>query len=91
MFDGFSYQELPSTTDMRKYQKSIAAFNAARTPEEGRSFEEYLLNNYVSCADNHIQFNDRRSLYLYHAKRAMIAAIFLAIIGIILFIVKSHL
>lgn len=86
---GFEYEELPSTDVIREYQKGIATYSAAHGAEHAKAFDEYLIRNYVKCAANHIKLNDLRSLQLFHAKRALIAAIFLAIIGIILFIIKS--
>jgi hypothetical protein len=90
LIDGFEYEELPTTTDIRKYQEGIKKYNAT-AEEQDMSFEVYLIDNYVKCADSYIKINDTRSLHLYHAKKAMIIALGITILAIIFFIIKSQL
>jgi hypothetical protein len=86
---GFSYQELPSTIAMRQHQEELDTYNSQQNEADQKSFNEYLLRNYVKCADSYITINDTRSLHLHYAKKAMIIALGVTILGIILFIINT--
>lgn len=89
IFIGFKYEELPSPVEIQKHKEDLAAFNITQEASQQKSFDDYLLRNFVKCSGSYTKINDRRSLHLYYAKTAMISALFLTIAGIVLFIIKS--
>ena len=89
LFSGFDYLDLPKTKELFDYQKKVEEYNS-KSPEVGISFENYLIEKYVEYSDNYVEINDKRSLYLYKAKKILIALIAIEMLTTVCFIIKSN-
>lgn len=87
LFRGFDYHNFPTTDELRKYQLELVKYNTKVESENQILFSQYLIDKYVSYADDHIRINDKRAFCLYISKSFFIAAILILLILFILFLI----
>jgi len=85
LFKGFDYRNLALTSEIRKFETiDIPKYNEKVYKCDNISFELELVNRLVSVTDNHIIFNDKRSLDLYKSKTCIIISLIVTGIQIII-------
>ena len=87
-FKGFAYRNLGLTTEIRKYENQLESYNQKVDEEKQIKFEKIVVDKLTNVIDDHIVFNDKRSLDLHHAKTYLIIYIMLTIINFIIFSLK---
>src|ERR1043166_1462619 len=69
LFKGFGYRNLGLTKEIRDFElKEIPKFNNQVDDDRKLNFENIIIDKLTHLTDDHIIFNDKRSLDLYKAK-----------------------
>ena len=69
LLKGFAYKNCGYVSDIRKYEQVVAAHNLAVTEEKNKvNFEYEIIAKLNDWTDNHIIFNDKRSIDLYKCR-----------------------
>jgi hypothetical protein len=85
LFRGFSYRNLAYTTELREFEfKQIPDYNNCVEPECRLDFQNELIKRMNSVTDNHISYNDQRSIDLYRAKTFTIITLILTGIQLVI-------
>lgn len=78
LFKGFGYRNLGLTTEIRNYEiNDIPKYNAQVGDTEKLDFEKIIIEKLTQYTDDHITFNDKRSLDLHRAKTFIIVTLIL--------------
>ena len=89
LFKGFAYKNLGLTTEIRKYEKiDMANYNIKVDEKDKLVFEDIIISKLTSITDDHILFNDKRSLDLYRARTFIIVSIMLTAINFLIIAFK---
>ena len=85
LFMGFSYRNLANTQEIRQFETTqIPDYNRKVGDDEKLEFESELIRRLNAVTDNHIAFNDKRSLDLYKAKTILIISLILTGIQLVI-------
>jgi hypothetical protein len=85
LFKGFGYRNLGLTTEIRNFEiNEIPKYNAQVSDAEKLDFEKIIIEKLTHYTDNHITFNDKRSLDLHNAKTFIIVTLILTGINFLL-------
>ncbi|PZP40624.1 MAG: hypothetical protein DI598_19245 [Pseudopedobacter saltans] len=87
-FKGFAYRNLGATTDIRKFENDLNDYNEKVEEIHNIKFDNIIIDKLTSIIDDHIIFNDRRSLDLHYAKTFLIVCVMLTIVNFIIFSLK---
>jgi hypothetical protein len=78
LFKGFGYINLGLTKKIRKFEViDIPKYNDQVEEKEKINFEKIIIDKLTHLTDDHIIFNDKRSLDLYRAKTFIIITLIL--------------
>ena len=85
LFKGFGYRNLGLTTEIRNFELiEIPKYNAQVDEKENLNFEVLIIDKLTQYTDDHIVFNDKRSLDLHKAKTFIIVTLVLTGINFLL-------
>jgi len=90
LLKGFDYLDFPKTKELYDYFHNLEKEGNNPTEPPQIPFDKYLIKKYVTYADNYVEINDKRSLYLHKAKKFIILVLAAEIITLILILVKNN-
>jgi cytochrome b subunit of formate dehydrogenase len=89
LFKGFGYRNLGLTKEIRNFEvNEIQKYNAQVDEKEKLNFETIIIEKLAHYTDDHIVFNDKRSLDLHRAKTFIIVTLVLTGIKFLLLAFK---
>ena len=89
LFKGFGYRNLGLTTEIRNFEATeIPKYNAQIDVKEKLNFELIIIDKLTHYTDDHIVFNDKRSLDLHKAKTFIIVTLLLTGLKFLLIALK---
>lgn len=89
LFKGFAYSNLALTKEIRNFEvNDIPKYNDQVDEKEKLNFEAIIIDKLTHYTDDHIIFNDKRSLDLHKAKTFIIVALILTGIKFLLIAFK---
>ena len=89
LFKGFGYRNLGLTAEIRNFElNEIPKFNDQVDEKRKLNFEKIIIDKLTKLTDDHIMFNDKRSLDLYKAKTFIIVTLILTGIKFLLIAFK---
>jgi hypothetical protein len=89
LFKGFGYRNLGLTKEIRDFEiNEIPKYNNQVDNKRKLNFEEIIIGKLTQLTDDHILFNDKRSLDLYKAKTFIIITLILTAVKFLLVVFK---
>lgn len=89
LFKGFGYRNLGFTKEIRDFElNAIPKYNEQVDKKEKLSFEKIIIDKLTHVTDDHIIFNDKRSLDLYKARTFLLITLILTGIKFLLIAFK---
>lgn len=90
LFRGYSYENLPLSSELRTYQLQLEAYNKKAVEQKRIDVEKDIIDKINHVSDNYIQLNDKRSLYLYRSKTAILLSVCTIILLLIYYFLKQQ-
>jgi hypothetical protein len=90
LFKGFGYRNLGFSKEIRDFEIiEIPKFNNQVDEVAKINFEKIIITKLTEITDNHIRFNDKRSLDLYKAKTFIIVVLILTAIKFLIVTINN--
>lgn len=84
---GYKYPEIANVDEIRKHEKTLNDYDKKTDSKD--SFKEWLISEYIRCANVGIIYNDKRADYLHRSKTFIILALTAIIITLLIYAIAK--